>query len=114
MITVKVFKIMGRGLVSTKPIKKGQVYMQVEILEFNRKDSNMLDKTLLGSYVYDLGAGRSCIALGHGCLFNHSDQENTDFNFVKKQGRLMIQYKALRNIKAGEQLFINYGYNPAE
>jgi SET domain-containing protein len=112
MIKVKNYKKMGRGLYSTKSIKKGTTFMTCETILLNKQDSKLVDKTLLASYVYDAGSGQSCLALGLGSLYNHSSSENVEFNIVKFSGRVMIKYKALRDIKAGTQLFLNYGYEP--
>ena len=114
MIKIKTFKGLGRGLVTTKPIKKGSVILTVETIELNRKDSKIITQTLLDCYNYATSHGKSCIALGLGSLFNHSENENVDFSIIKRRGRIMIQYTALRHIKAGQQLFINYGYDPTK
>lgn len=112
MIKVKLFKGMGRGLVTTKSITKGQVLFEVETIPLNRRDTALADKTFLGSYIYCLGRGKSCVALGLGSLFNHAENENVAFKVVFKSGRYFIKYTAVSNIKAGEQLFLNYGYQP--
>lgn len=112
MLKVKLFKGMGRGLVSCKPIKKGQVIHIAEIIHLNPKDAKTVSRTLLDSYVYAIKGQSVGIALGLGSLFNHAEDNNTNFEVILRQNRYMIKYTAKRDIKKGEQLFLNYGYTP--
>jgi uncharacterized protein len=112
MLKIKLFKGMGRGLVSVKPVKRGQVVHIAEVIHLSRKDAKTVSKTLLDSYVYDLGSGTVGIALGLGSLFNHKQDNNIDFKIKSKAGRKLIYYVANCNIPAGQQLFLNYGYEP--
>lgn len=112
MIKVKLFKGMGRGLVSCKDLKKGQVVHIAEIIHLNPKDAKTVSKTLLGSYVYALVGNSVGIALGLGSLFNHAEDNNVNFEVILRKGRYMIKYTARKDIRVGQQLFLNYGYNP--
>lgn len=108
---------MGRGLVATQDIRQNTVIHIADLLELNKKDSKLVQKTKLTNYVYDLGYGKSAIALGFGSLFNHSENENVDFKLVKIKSknsptRTVIVYTTNRLIQEGDQLFINYGYDP--
>ncbi|CAE7681537.1 ABCC2, partial [Symbiodinium necroappetens] len=53
------------------------------------------------------------LALGLGSVFNHKDAPNVEFRPAKVAGsralQLMSCFAALREIKAGEELFISYG-----
>eukprot|EP00439_Symbiodinium_sp_Y106_P021615 s2238_g2.t1 len=53
------------------------------------------------------------LALGLGSVFNHTDAPNVEFRPAKVAGprtlQLMSCFAALREIKAGEELFISYG-----
>lgn len=111
-LEVKEFTTMGRGVITTKLIKKSCLFYIADLIELSRKDSETVDKTMLKNYVYDLGKGQSGLALGFGSLFNHSNNPNVNYFIVKENKRRVIVYQAIRNIKAGEQLFIDYGYQP--
>ncbi len=113
MLSIKVFKGLGRGLVATKNIKKGTIVHVAEVIHLNRKDSKIVARTFLDSYVYCLGNGTVGLALGLGSLFNHNEQNNVEFTVKTKAGRKVISYKAISNIPAGSQVFLNYGYDPA-
>lgn len=112
MLKVKCFPKMGRGLIATQTIRKGQIVHTAELIQLSRKDAKTVSRTLLDSYVYCLGSGTVGLALGLGSLFNHRLEPNTEYSIITKAGRKCIQYKATMNIKAGEQLFIDYGYDP--
>lgn len=117
MIKVKNYYAMGRGLYTTKKIKRGTLFMTCETIYLNEKDSKIVQKTLLNSYVYDAKyKNGSCLALGLGSLYNHDKNPNVEYNIVltghPAEPRCMIEYTTLRDIEPGEQLFIDYGYEP--
>ena len=62
-------------------------------------------------YVYEFGKGREAMALGVGSLFNHSKDQN--LNLRRRLRQQEIVYVARRDIKRGEELTINYGYDPS-
>lgn len=95
-----------------RPFKAGRTILRCEVIVLNQKDTKIVDQTILGSYIYDLGRGKSAIALGFGSLFNHNVNANVDYEIEIRNNRIMIKYTANRSILPGEQLFINYGYNP--
>lgn len=110
MLTVKNFKGMGRGLVATQDIKKGTVIEVSHVLVFSKFDYAS-DSDLLSRYFY-AWKDEAALALGYGSLFNHSDTENVTWTCNYKKNT--ITYKTTKVVKKGEQLFLNYGYNPLE
>ena len=58
----------------------------------------------------DSQAGKtSALALGHGSLYNHSDESNA---FVEMEDSTnLLYFYALKKIKAGEEITIDYGYS---
>ena len=48
------------------------------------------------------------LALGLGSLFNHSSQDQ-NVGWIRDTAGQCIEYRALRDILAGEELCINYG-----
>lgn len=111
-LTVKEFPGLGRGVVAISTIKKGCLFHIADLIELNKSDSLLLQDTLLANYVYDLGRGKTGLALGFGSLFNHSEIPNVSYAVVKENKRKVIIYCSLKQIKAGDQLFIDYGYQP--
>jgi len=47
------------------------------------------------------------LPLGCGSIFNHSDEHNTEYWHDTE--RDLIVFYTIKNVSAGEQLFINYG-----
>lgn len=108
---IKKHKTMGRGLFATEDIKKGETIEVSPVVVLDPKSTERLDRTFLMSYVFHWSRGRSAIGLGYGSLFNHSDTDaNVDWKPDEKKN--VIRYKTSRSIKKGEQLLINYGYDP--
>lgn len=51
-------------------------------------------------------AGKLLLVLGYGMLYNHAAEPNL---FHRSAGRLLIEFVALRDIDAGEELTHDYG-----
>lgn len=106
-VTVKdIDKKKGRGVVAKKRIKAGEIVEKVPTIEIDWDEVDLISHTILADYVYDSGDGRSVVALGYGSLYNHSTEPNADYVV----GPGVIFYKALRDIKKGEEILIDYGW----
>jgi hypothetical protein len=74
-----------------------------------KKDERIiLDQTRLHDYIFEWGADRSecCMALGYVPIYNHSRLSNCEYEMDYATETISI--KAMRDIEAGEELFINY------
>lgn len=96
----------GRGVLAGRAIRRGEVVERVPVLVVPSRDYAALSSTVLDSYVYDWGAGELAVALGNGSLYNHSFQPNLAYE--RRPEEQTIEYRALRDIAAGEELLINY------
>lgn len=99
---------MGRGVFTTKVLKKGQLIEKSPVILIPCKEKKIFDRGTLARYFYNFG-DTGAIALGIGSLFNHSIKPNVYFNV--KYREKAIEFRAVRDIKAGKQLFIDYGYD---
>lgn len=108
MTKIKKTKKFGRGVFSTKKIKKGDLIFIDPILLI--KENHISVKSIVYSYWYAFDKKHNCLALGKGSLFNHSLTPNVKGKLNKKNKTL--SFFALQNINKNEQLFINYGYEP--
>ena len=115
----------GRGVVAERDIKVEELVERAPVLILPEKDRPAVDETNVANYIFmweydtvaeDLhtGKGRTAIILGFTSLLNHSDSPNCDFvRYIDAQALDLV---AIRNIRAGEELTLNYGltlwFNP--
>jgi SET domain-containing protein len=98
----------GRGVFTSVAIKKGTVIEVAPVIVMTSEDRELLDQTLLHDYIFEWGLRKKgcCMALGYVPLYNHSYRSNCEYEMDYEQQ--VISVKAVRAIKAGEELFINY------
>ena len=99
---------MGRGVFTSSSIDAGTIVEISPVLVMTDDDRKLLDKTLLHDYIFEWGSSikQCCMALGYVPLYNHSYQSNCEYEMDFENE--LISIKAVRHIKAGEELFINY------
>jgi len=115
-IAIKIIKFKhtakrGRGVFALKDFKKGELIESCPVLTFTPKERKRLEKTLLNFYIYPWRSTRGAsLALGYGSIYNHSYTPNADWkqNFKK----MAMEYKAIKDIKNGEQILVNYNGEP--
>lgn len=110
MIEVKTSPIsngeFNRGVFASTDIKKGTLFHQAPVIAYPNEQHEHIDKTLLADYTFEYGINHSAILLGYGMLFNHSYHANANYeiNFDNHT----FDFFAHKDIKAGEEIFINY------
>jgi len=81
------------------------------VLVLPRKDYLLVKKTLLRNYYFMWGKSTCGICLGFGSLHNHSYEPNAIYK--KNIKEKTIDFIAIKNIKMGEEITVNYNYgNP--
>ncbi len=107
----------GRGVIAMEDIKKGEMIERSPVLVLPEGDRPNTDESILFTYVFmwekgtteeDLykRKGRAGVTLGFTSLCNHSNTPNADFDrLIDEQ---ILELFALRDIKAGEELTIDY------
>jgi SET domain-containing protein len=98
----------GRGIFATKDYRKGEVVEQAEVIIFPKKE--LPNDNVLAFYVFEWPGPYYALALGNGSLFNHSYEPNMIYLAYPKRAQMWFQ--ALRRIKEGEELTINYNGDP--
>jgi SET domain-containing protein len=113
MSAVKVSTSAGRvarGVVAAKTFRKGETIEVAPVIVVPRSQGAALKQTKIDDYAFQWGGGSSAIALGCGSLYNHSYSPNADYEQDTKN--LCMKFTALRPIRKGEQITINYNGNP--
>jgi hypothetical protein len=102
----------GYGVFTTHFIPADTTIEECHHLRINKEDCS----GIIDDYVYGLAPGdkdsdkeSECysLPLGWGSIFNHADQHNTEYWHDKD--RDLIIFYTIKDVTAGEQLFINYG-----
>lgn len=111
LICVKKAPGKGRGVFARKPIKKGEVIEHIPLL-IVPADALVdgLENQFLGRYYYWWTKKKIAIALGYGSLYNHSYKANATY----KHGNETMKYIAIRDIAEGEEITINYNWDPKD
>ncbi|MBM3416343.1 MAG: SET domain-containing protein [Bacteroidetes bacterium] len=102
---------MGRGVFTSQDMAAGSLVEAAPVIVMSAGNRKHLDQTLLQGYIFEWGESKEecCMALGYVPLYNHSYKSNCEYEMDFENGKIYI--KAVRDIKAGEELFINYNGN---
>jgi uncharacterized protein len=107
-IYVKKTRKAGRGVFTKVAIPAKTIVERAPVIVMSGEDRKLLDQTLLHDYIFEWGNLRNqcCMALGYVPLYNHSYQSNCEYemDFTRE----LITVTTVRDIKQGEELFINY------
>ncbi|WP_027724055.1 SET domain-containing protein [Tuberibacillus calidus] len=111
MIEIKKSKY-GRGVFARRDIKKGELIHVAPVIVIKAEEFPLIDKTVLSNYVFHWSQtnGDCALALGYGSLFNHSYTPNAIVKIDTE--KKTINFIAYRDIKEGEEIFINYNGDP--
>jgi uncharacterized protein len=98
----------GRGVFTKKNIAADTVIEVSPVIVMSATDRVHLDKTLLHDYIFEWGDDKEkcCMALGFIPMYNHSYKSNCEYFMDYEEDTIFI--KTAREIKAGEELTINY------
>lgn len=102
---------MGKGVFTTENLEAESVIEIAPVLVMSNDERKLLDQTLLHDYIFEWGedSTKCCLALGYVSIYNHSYKSNCEYemDFDNK----LIRIKTVRQVLAGEELFINYNGN---
>ena len=99
---------MGNGVFTSQPIKANTIIEESPVIIMSARERKLLDETLLHDYIFEWGDNKMqcCMAMGYVPVYNHSYLSNCEYEM---EFRLkIIRIKAMRDIRKGEELFINY------
>ena len=100
----------GRAVFAQTNLKKDEVICYCEVLVLSPEDTLKVNQTDLQYYTftYDHNTAQDCLVLGDGEIFNHSDDANASYELINLNNRPMMVFRTTKDIKANEQIFINY------
>jgi SET domain-containing protein len=98
----------GRGVFTQEPIECGTLIEIAPVIVLSAADRKYLDQTRLHDYIFVWGEqGDLCaMALGYAPMYNHASPSNCEYEM--EWDSALIRIRTVRDIKAGEELFINY------
>ncbi len=99
---------MGRGVFTSEPIPRGTIVEISPVIVMGPEDRILLDKTPLHDYIFEWGDDRSrcCMAMGYVPVYNHASPSNCEYEMDYEDDTITVT--TVRDIEAGEELFINY------
>ena len=99
---------MGRGVFTSEDIPAGTVVEVSPVIVMDADARKLLDQTLLHDYIFEWGPDRTqcAMALGFVPVYNHASPSNCEYEM--DYDAAVISIRAMRDIRAGEELFINY------
>lgn len=109
-IEVRESSVHGYGVFATADLSSGELTEECYYLPLSDKFTDMDEG--LKDYVFANNAlsvmrSSSAVVLGYGMIYNHSEQANVAYKENKK--RRVFAFSALREVKCGEELLIDYG-----
>ena len=98
----------GRGVFTSAGITANSVIEIAPVVVMSHDERKLLDQTLLHDYIFEWGEDTQecCLALGWASVYNHSYTSNCTYDMDYDENIITIQ--TVREIKAGEELTINY------
>jgi len=102
----------GRGVFALEAIPAGTLIESADVIPIPRDEMHAIESCILADYDFRWGPdGRDgAIALGYGSLYNHSYTPNA--HYVRQFDRRALDFIALRDIAAGEEIRTNYNGDP--
>ena len=103
----------GRGVFAKAPIRSGELIERCPVIEIVGKDVPPLKKNKLKEYYFIWHkpkkiATKVALCLGFGSIYNHSYTPNATYRKKIREG--VVDFMAIRNIKKGEEITVNYNY----
>jgi SET domain-containing protein len=98
----------GRGVFTSENIAKGTTIELSPVIVLNATDRLNVEKTLLHDYIFEWGEDHAsaAVALGYLSIYNHTSRPNCSYQMDFDEQTISIV--TIEDIKAGEELFINY------
>jgi|SRR5581483_899616 len=98
----------GRGVFAKRDIKNNIIIEKCPTIVVPKDDLSRLNESVLVTYFFYFGKNKEqlIIALGFGSIYNHCDNPNAAYKI--KPLEKLIEFKAIKDIKKGSEITINY------
>jgi hypothetical protein len=91
-----------RGVIASKDYKEDDI---LEVCPCIKQNINTIEGKII-DYLFRYDDDHSLIAFGYCSMYNHLDDNNATWEVLNEN---QIVIKATKNIKKGEEIFVNYG-----
>jgi SET domain-containing protein len=104
----------GRGVFTAADVPEGALIEICPVIVLPGEQLSLIDQTVIYDYYFLWGEEdeHCAMALGYGSLYNHSFQPNARYE-ADFEG-LTLHFFAIRAIKAGEEIVVNYNGDPED
>lgn len=104
----------GRGVFAARPFARGELIERAPIILVPPSQKDAVERGPLGDYVYAWGRRKEhdAVVLGYGSLYNHSFRPSAVY--LRRPAEPALDFVALREIAAGEEITVNYNGDPAD
>ena len=99
--------IHGQGVFAAVPLDKGEVIERCPYIVID--DDDLQEENRLNDYLFTSPDAKTdyLVVMGYGMMYNHSDDANAEWE-IDDDNRFVC-FKTTRKIKAGEEIFQDYG-----
>lgn len=100
----------GRGVLALEDIRAGEVLEHCPAIPLEEEEGERIDGTVLEPHVIPFD-GLYAVVGGYAMFYNHDDEPNADYQetWWGAQESPLVTFRALRDIRAGEPITIDYG-----
>ena len=100
----------GVGVFTDEPFEPGDPIEECPVLVIPALQRDAINGTVFSGYYYEWAEGDGALALGFGSLYNHSFRPMARYD--PAEGVAVLVISAIRRIRAGSEITVNYNGNP--
>jgi uncharacterized protein len=101
----------GRGVYALHPFSVSATIETCPVIIIEPEVVDFINSRRLGDYYFTWdNPWNGVFALGYGALYNHSFTPNA--RYYKHYDRQQIEFRAIKPIRAGEEITVNYNGDP--
>jgi uncharacterized protein len=106
-------RTMGRGVFAISAVAKGDLIGVFPTVFIDAAQRQALENTVISQFWF-VGEDDAALVMGFPELINHSESANVGHRFLASPTGEIAEFRALRAIHEGEQLFLDYRFDSAD